>query len=222
MFDLSAVSRLAQVPTFEAQLAYSTEAGYDFVIVEAHIVGDDNWTTLPTVGAGTTTDIPLDCDQGFLLEGHPNLLRYLTPGDPCVPTSPGAWNAFTGDSGGWIPVAFDLSAYAGQQVELVVSYVADPAFGEAGAILDDTRLVVDGAVVESEGFETDLGAWSVLGAPEGSFANVLDWERADRLGRITAGVATEDTVLLGFGIEQLETPEAQAALIADALEVVFG
>ncbi len=51
---------------------------------------------------------------------------------------------------------------------------------------------------------------------------MLDWERADRLGRITAGVATEDSVLLGFGIEQLETPEAQAALIADALEVVFG
>ena len=62
----------------------------------------------------------------------------------------------------------------------------------------------------------------MLGAPDGSFANVVDWERADRLGRITAGVATEDTLLLGFGIEQLESPQARAELIADALELLAG
>ena len=215
----------ADQPRFEAQLAYSTEPGYDFVIVEARTAEQDNWTTLPDLNGGTTSDVPLDCEQGFLLQTHPNLLRYLTPGNPCLPSgSSGVWNAFTADSGGWVPVAFDLSAFAGQQVEIVVSYVSDPAFGAPGAIIDDTRLTTGAGavVVESEGFETGLGAWSVLGAPEGSFPNVLDWERADRLGRITAGVATEDSVLLGFGIEQLETPEAQAALIADALEVVFG
>ena len=32
-------------------------------------------------------------------------------------------------SGGWQEVAFDLSAYAGQQVEIVVSYVTDPFTG---------------------------------------------------------------------------------------------
>ena len=37
----------AQVPTLQAQLNWSTETGYDHVIVEAHTVGQDNWTTLP-------------------------------------------------------------------------------------------------------------------------------------------------------------------------------
>jgi hypothetical protein len=221
VFDLSGVTA-AQAPTFEAQLAYSTEFGYDHVLVEARTPGADNWVTLPDLGGATTTALPLDCEDEFLVEGHPHLAHYLALGDPCTETAPGIWNAFTGDSGGWIPVAFDLSAYAGQQVEIVVSYVSDPAFGESGAIIDNARLSVDGAVVESEGFEAGLGAWSVLGVPEGSFPNVLDWEQADRLGRITAGVATEDTVLFGFGIEQLDTPEARAQLVGDALAVVFG
>ncbi len=62
----------------------------------------------------------------------------------------------------------------------------------------------------------------MLGPPEGSGDNALDWERAHELGPITAGVATEDTLLLGFGIEQLESPEARAELVADALELLEG
>jgi hypothetical protein len=222
-FDLTGVSA-TDAPRFEAQLAFSAEQDYDFVIVEAHTVNEQNWTTLPDLGDGTVTDMPADCDQGFLLDLHPHLLRYILPseggGDPCDPAAPGIWNMFTGESDGWQQVAFDLSAYAGQQVEIVVSYVADPAFGGNGAILDDTRLVTNSGVSQAEGFEAGLGAWSVLGPPEGSF-NVLDWEVADRLGRITAGVATEDTVLLGFGIEQLDSPQARAELIADSLELIM-
>ncbi len=75
-------------------------------------------------------------------------------------------------------------------------------------------------MVEAEGFEEDFGAWQVLGPPEGSLDNPLDWKRAQQLGEITAGVATEDTLLLGFGIEQLESPEARAELVADALELI--
>ena len=56
--------------------------------------------------------------------------------------------------------------------------------------------------------------------PEGSGRNPLDWERAHELGPITAGVVTEDTLLLGFGIEQLESPDARAELVADALELI--
>ena len=44
---------------------------------------------------------------------HPFLTHYLTLGNPCLATgTTGAWNSFTGDSGGWTHVAFDLSAYA--------------------------------------------------------------------------------------------------------------
>jgi hypothetical protein len=221
-FDLTGVAA-ADAPRFAAQLAYSAEQGYDFVLVEAHTVGQDDWRTLPDLNGRSTTAMPADCNQGFLLGLHPHLLRYIVPStggnDPCDPVAPGIWHMFTGESGGWRQVAFDLSAYAGTQVEIVVSYVADPAFGGNGAILDDTRLETNAGVSEAEGFEAGLGAWSVLGAPEGSL-NFIDWEVADRLGRITAGVVTADTVLLGFGLEQLESPEARAEVIADSLALI--
>jgi hypothetical protein len=219
VIDLSATPA-AQQPTLQMQMAWSTESGYDHVIVEAHVVGGDQWTTLPDLNGNTGTDVPAECEGGFYVGLHAQLARYLTVADPCVPTSPGAWNSFTGDSEGWVPVAFDLSAYAGQQVEIVVSYVTDPVTGGNGAAIDDVRLTVGGDVVEAEGFEDGLGTWAVLGAPPGSGPNGRDWVRAQQLGDITAGVATADTLLLGFGIEQLESAQAQAELVGDALALL--
>lgn len=215
-FDLTGVAG-ADLPTFEAQMSWDTEPGYDHVIVEAHTVGLQDWTTLPDLNGGTTTDMPAECEAGFLLAEHPNLLRYINPGDPCTPTSPGAWNSFTGPGVGWTPVAFDLSAFAGQQVELVISYVSDPFTGGVGVIVDDTRLTTMDGVSDAEGFETGLGAWTVLDAPAGSPGNVVNFERGFGIGGITAAVTTADTVVLGFGLEQLEDPEARAAVIAASL-----
>ncbi len=47
--DLTGVQASA-VPTLQMQLSYNTEPGYDHVILEAHTVGADDWTTLPEVG----------------------------------------------------------------------------------------------------------------------------------------------------------------------------
>ncbi len=215
-FDLSGIAD-TDVPTFEAQMSWDTEIGYDHVIVEAHTVGLDDWTTLPDLNSGTTTDVPFECEAGFLLDEHPNLLRYLTPGDPCTPATAGVWNSFTGSSGGWTPVAFDLTPYAGQQVELVISYVTDPFTGGAGVVIDDTRLITTGGLIEAEGFETGLGAWAVLDAPDGSPGNVVNFERGPGIGGIIAAVSTADTVVLGFGLEQLEDPGIRAAVIATSL-----
>ena len=213
-FDLTTVTA-AQAPSFQAQMSYSTEPDYDHVIVEARTVGQENWTTLPDTGGLTTSEVPAECEAGFLLETHPTLARYLTLGDPCLPQgTTGSWNSFTGDSEGWQPVAFDLSAYAGQQVEITISYVTDFLFGGVGVIVDDTKLVTTDGVVDAEGFEEGLGPWDVPGAPAGSPENIEDFERTQGLGGgITAAVATRDTVLFGFGLEQLGTPAAQAALV---------
>ena len=62
-------------------------------------------------------------------------------------------------------------AYAGQQVEVVVSYVTDSIVGGIGVIVDDTRLTIGAVSTQAEGFENGLGAWTVLGAPEGSPGN---------------------------------------------------
>ena len=219
-FDLTGVSA-AQAPTFAAQLSIDTELGYDHAIVEAHTVGQENWTTLPDLNGGTTSDPPAECAAGFLLAEHPNLRKYLTLGNPCATTgTSGSWNSFTGSSGGWQEVAFDLSAYAGQQVEIVVSYVTDPFTGGTGVMIDDTALVVGGAVTQAEGFEAGLGVWTVPGAPAGSPGNTVDWARSEGIGldTITAAVTTEDTVMLGFGLEQLATDGARAAIAGTVLD----
>ncbi|MBD8022128.1 M14 family metallopeptidase [Microbacterium gallinarum] len=216
-FDLTGVAA-ADVPTFEAQIAFDTEAGYDHVIVEARPAGTDDWTTLPDLNGGTSSAVPTECEAGFYMGEHLQLAHYLTLGNPCLPTgSTGAWNSFTGSSGGWIPVAFDLSAYAGGTVEVVVSYVTDPSTAGTGLIVDDTRLVVGGEPTQAEGFEAGFGAWSVLGAPDGSPENVSDFEIADGLGDVVAVTATPDTLLFGFGLEQLESDDARADVVARML-----
>ena len=119
-------------------------------------------------------------------------------------------------SGGWIPVSFDLSAYAGQEVEIVVSYVTDPFTGEARRLMvDDTKLVIDGVASEAEGFETDLGAWTVLGAPRAAPPTRATSSATTRTARSTARRRTPDTLLFGFGLEQLATD-------ADRAEVAGG
>ena len=163
--DLTGVTA-GQTPQLQAKLSFDTEPGYDNVIVEAHTVGKDDWTTLPEAGGLTSTDVPAECEAGFLLEEHPFLLHYLTLGDACTATgTSGKWNAMTGNSDGWQQATFDLSAYAGKQVEVSISYVTDPSTGGVGAFVDDTKVLVGGAVTESEGFETGLGAWSIPGPP---------------------------------------------------------
>ena len=217
-YDLSAVVA-GDAPRFEAQFSYATEEGYDHVLVEAHVVGQDDWTTLPEISGQTSDAVPAECEVGFLLDLHPWLEHYLTRGDPCGANgSTGDWNSFTGSSDGWTPVAFDLAAYAGQQVELVVSYVTDPFTGENGLAVDDTRLVTNAGPQDEDGFEGGLGAWTLLGAPEGSPANAGDFEVSPGLGGITASVTTADTILLGFGLEQLATEEERAAVVAAALD----
>lgn len=130
-------------------------------------MGQDDWTTLPDANGGTDTGLPTDCEEGYYAQLHPFLTHYLTVGgDACTGTgTTGSWNRFTGSSNGWQEVSVDLGAYAGEQVELSVSYVTDPGSGGIGVFVDDTELVVGGTPRDTEGFETALGPWSTPGAP---------------------------------------------------------
>ena len=216
--DLTSVAA-ADNPQLQFQLSLNSEPGYDHVLIEARTAGGDDWTTLPDLNDGTSTDVPSDCEQGFLLELHPFLERYLTGGNPCTNTgTSGAWNSFTGSTDGWTQAAADLSAYAGEQVELSITYVTDPAGGGVGAFVDDTSVVAGGATLEADGFEEATSTWAVTGPPEGSPPTVAEWEFGEQLVNFYAATATEDTLLLGFGLEQLATDEERAALVGQALD----
>ena len=216
--DLSSVAA-ADAPALAFQISFNTEVGYDNVIVEAAPAGTDEWTTLPESGGATSTTPPTQCEDDFLLEMHPFLTHYLTAGDPCASTgSSGSWNALTGDSGGWQQVAYDLSAYAGGPVDVSISYVTDPESGGIGVFVDDTRVTTTAGVLDADGFEGPTSLWSIEGAPEGSAPNQGDFVISTVLVEVAASVTTADSVLLGFGIEQLATPAEQADILGRIME----
>ncbi|MFW6689730.1 M14 family zinc carboxypeptidase [Streptomyces sp. MAR4 CNX-425] len=216
--DLTGVTA-AEAPALRTALNWDTEAGYDFVLLEARTAGGDDWTTLPEAGGATTGEVPEECGEGFFIRAHPFLRHYLTQGaDGCTAGgTSGAWHGLTDSSGGWQEVSYDLSAYAGEQVELSLSYVTDPGSGGSGVLVDDTAVVVGGAATGAEGFESGLGAWSTPGPPPGSPPADADWTRSGKLFESYGAVATRDTVLVGFGVEHLDDRAARAALLSRAL-----
>ena len=164
------------------------------MFVEAHTVGQDDYRTLPDAN-GNTSDDPANLvgcaeDSTYWLDLHPFLRRYITrTGTPeagdvaCNPASPGIWNAATGNSGGFNDWRIDLSAYAGQQVEVSIVYQTDPASLGIGVFLDDITATANGAVINQTGFEDDtLGGWTMTGPPAGSPASTGNWSRSQSLG----------------------------------------
>ena len=216
--DLSTVTA-AQAPELQFQLSLNAEPNYDFLLVEARTAGQNDWTTLPDKNGRSSSNVPAECSAGFLLEEHPFLLNYLTFGNPCTNSGvTGSWHRISGSTNGWVPVAVDLSAYAGKQVELNITYVTDPSTGGVGAFVDDTRIVAGGTTLSADGFEGATSTWTVTGPPAGSPPANAEWEFGEQLVNFFAGTSTEDTLLLGFGLEQLSTDAERADLLEQALD----
>ena len=191
--------------------SYDTEADWDFLFVEAHEVGSDEWTTLPEANGHTTQGTGESCLAGWVDDLHPFLAHYMDAS--CAPIgSTGEWNAATGASNGWTEWSIDLSGFAGSQVEVSISYATDWAFQNTGVFLDDVSVLVDGAPVSETGFEDDLGVWTVSGSPDGSVDNSNDWIRTQLGFEEGAVTTTEDTVYVGFGLEGLAPAERNGFL----------
>jgi predicted deacylase len=223
--DLTGVPATA-APTLRMKLSYSTLLTFHHVIVEAAPSGTDQWTTLRDLNGRTSSGPPASCADGSLLPLHPFLRHYLSPGRPCGASgTTGSWNAFTGESNGWIEAAFDLAPYAGKSIDVKVSYVTDAVTigvpGGVGVFVDDTRLTIGGTVVEADGFEAraGAGAWAVEGPPAGSPPGVHgNFALTEELIPVAASVGTKDTALLGFGIESLATPAQQADVLGRVIK----
>ena len=207
--------------------SFDTEPGWDFLFVEAHTVGQDDWTTLPDAGGNTSDDVGSSCGEIPTPEEHPFLEHYLTYTAPpvanqagsCTPTgTTGAWNAATGNSGGQTPWSIDLTPYAGKQVEVSITYMSDPGVQGLGVFVDDAKVTADGATISETSFEDGLGGWEVPGAPDGSPGNANDWIQSESVGYVDGpGVATADTLYWGFGLEGVSGADTRSALLKDGL-----
>jgi hypothetical protein len=105
---------------------YDIETDYDYVYVLASVDGE-SWDILKTP-SGTDTN-PTGANYGW---------------------------GYTDISGGWVEEEVDLSAYAGQTVQVRFEYVTDAAVNGRGMLLDD--IAVDAADYFSD-FEADEGGW---------------------------------------------------------------
>jgi hypothetical protein len=212
------------------KLSADTEPDFDYVFVEAHTPGQDNWTTLPDSNGNTSDDTGAGCPDPspFWLNENPFLRHYITrtpgatPGSAATCTATGtsgSWNAFTGNSGGFQDWDVDLSAYAGQQVEVSITYASDPGSQGLGVFLDDVAVVADGATIAQTSFEDGLGGWAIPGSPPENGPNANDWERTGAVGFLDGpGVATDHSLLWGFGLEGVAGRSTRGKLMGDAMK----
>ena len=185
--------------------SFDTEVDWDHVFVEAHTVGQDNWTTLPDLNGHTSQATGESCKQensGGWRTLHPFLDHYQTQvgTSNCDPTgTTGSWHAASGSSHGWQQWSVDLGGFPGQQVEVSISYASDWSVQGLGVFVDD---IVVSTGEGTTSFESGYDGWTIPGSPPGSSPNGNDFTRTTAAGFPEAAVvATEDTIYMGFGFE---------------------
>ena len=171
--------------------SYDTEAEWDHLFVEARTPGGDDWTTLPEPTGTRHVDRPELPGAGSL---HPHLAHYQTgTARHCTSTgTTGAWNAASGNSAGWQEWTIDLSAYAGETVEISIAYASDWSTQGLGVFVDDITLP-DGT---STSFETGLDGWASPGRP-GQRPNVNNFIHGRSGFPVGNSIATPDSLLMG-------------------------
>lgn len=113
---------------------FDIEAEYDYLYTEASADGGQNWTALD----GTVDGRALPRDGG----GNP---------------------ALTGTSGTYTDLVFPLDAYAGKKIDVRFRYVTDGGVAQKGFTADAVTVTADGAVLFSDGAESDAGGWTATG-----------------------------------------------------------
>jgi zinc carboxypeptidase/immune inhibitor InhA-like protein len=198
--------------------SFNLEQDFDYLIVEAHTVGQDDWTTLPDLNGHTSDDLSADqsCTGGWSNPEdtanvlHPFLTHYQTqnPDGSCSNTgTTGQWHAANGGSGGWQQFQIDLGAFAGRQVEVSITVLSDWGLQQfPGAFIDDIEVSTGEGTTSFEDDDDPMDGWTVPGAPQDDAGiegpNRNDWVRRGGLGiKEGAAIATPKTIYLGHGFE---------------------
>lgn len=143
-FDLTGVTGAE----LEFQTFYQIETNWDYGYVEVYDHDTDTWTTLDATG---TVDYVLHAqDNPFTPIGR----------EPTTYEAAGTWHAFTGSSGGWVPVTMDLSAFDGHTIDLYFTTWQDGAYTEQMMYVDDIAIDALGFFDDVEG---GSGNWATTG-----------------------------------------------------------
>jgi Peptidase family M1 domain/Peptidase M1 N-terminal domain len=188
-------------------LTRDTEPEWDFVFVEVHTVGLDDWTTLPDVNGHTSDDTGFSCPFGGWQAIHPFLAHYQTDnGDgTCTPTgTSGTWSAATGAGAGVEDWLVNVPATTARDVELSISYASDEIVQHNGAFVDDIVVSTGEGNTSFEADSDPLDGWTVPGAPATSPGNANDWfvgtvaDAPPSAGAVANGSFAREPEIIGF------------------------
>ncbi|MFX1304208.1 MAG: hypothetical protein ACFE9X_12705, partial [Promethearchaeota archaeon] len=110
-FDIPVTGATLDFMTF-----FEIEGDWDYGYVEVYDQNTGEWYTL---------DAPGTVDYVAHAQDNPNCPNGREPTDYEAATR---WHAFTGDSGGWIPVSMDLTPFAGHRIDIYFTLWQDGAF----------------------------------------------------------------------------------------------
>ena len=161
-FDIPAGGATLDFMTF-----FDIEENWDYGYVEVYDQTTGEWYTLDATG---TVD--------YVAHGQDN---PNTPPErePTAYEAAGRWHAFTGSSGGWIPVSMDLTPFAGNTIDLYFRTWQDGAFTLQMMYVDDISISEIGF---SDDVEAGEDGWTADG-----------WFVSDGMFDNGFGVATMDT-----------------------------
>ena len=153
-----------------------TELNWDFVFVEAHTVGQDDWTTLPDSNGHTSQDTGFVCPFWFGL--HPFLEHYQTPAGDGMRS-----RAARPASGGRQPgpaTATSSGRSTCPRTRAATSRCrsatrATTSSSSNGRVRRRRRRLDRRGHDVVRGRRQHLDGWTVPGAPEGSAPNPNDW-----------------------------------------------
>jgi immune inhibitor A len=132
-------------PTFSFWADYSIEADWDYGFVEVSTDG------------GTTWDEQKVFDDGGTEVTTPD--GYADPNGRMADYGTKKYG-LTGTTEGWTHLNVDLSAFAGQTVQLRLRYATDAAFEDRGWFSDDFELTSGTEVVWSDDVESGEAGWT--------------------------------------------------------------
>ncbi len=214
--------------TLSFRTSFDIETDYDYMFVEIHTVGQNDWTTLEEKNGHTTQGVGYSCPSTGPLASnwqslHPFLARYQTKtpdGSDCTPTgTTGAWWAATGNSGGWQLWELDIpAAYLGKNVQIAITMATDPGSLGLGQWVDDTTLTTNTGELFSTSFEAGFDGWSTPAPPPGTVRQEPTWTRQEGVPFVeAAATTTPDTVYTGFGLEKVVGQANQVTLLKEAI-----
>ena len=124
------LTRTINVPAGGAKLSFwvdrNTELNWDFFFVEAHTVGQNDWTTLPDLKGHTNQDTGFSCFSAIPFLEHYQRENADGGCDPQGTT--GTWNAISGAGDGYEQWVVDLTPYKTKRVEISLSYASDTSW----------------------------------------------------------------------------------------------